>query len=70
MSAVIIAMISLVILATLIFPMLTQNIDGTAMFVFIVYGLLLMAVIIGVLVALNQRIREIDRNEEEEAKKY
>lgn len=35
-----------------------------------VYALILIAVFIGVLAALRQRLKEIDRGEEEEAKKY
>ncbi len=37
---------------------------------FIVYALLYAAIIVGVIAALSQRLREIDNGEEDEASKY
>lgn len=38
--------------------------------ILIVYGLLIVAVILGVLAALRQRLKEIESGEEEDAKQY
>ena len=44
--------------------------DSTAMVILALYALALLAVMIGVIAATLQRLREIDRGEEEDAKKY
>ena len=44
--------------------------DGIAIGFLAVYGLVLVAVIVGVLAALGQRLKEIEGGEEEDAKKY
>lgn len=38
--------------------------------ILILYALVLLAVIVGVVIALIQRLREIERGEEEDARKY
>ena len=44
--------------------------DGGAVVILILYALVLLAVIVGVVIALIQRLREIERGEEEDARKY
>ena len=69
-AAVIIALLS-VFLAVMIFPLLTVGVGETAAVGIIVfYGIVILAVIIGVIAALIERLREINGGEEEEAKKY
>lgn len=69
-AAVIIALLS-VFLAVMIFPLLTVGVGETAAVGIIVfYGIIILAVIIGIIAALIQRLREINGGEEEEAKKY
>ena len=36
----------------------------------LIYGVVIFAIIVGVLIALRQRLKELDDGEEEEAKKY
>lgn len=58
-------------LAAVLYAMLNIARGETFAMVFLVlYLLILLAVIGGILLALRQRLREIDRGEEEEAKKY
>ena len=44
--------------------------DGAAMAALVLYALVLLAVTVGVVVALVQRLREIRKGEEEDARKY
>ena len=44
--------------------------DSAAVVILALYALALLAVMIGVIAATLQRLREIDRGEEEDAKKY
>ena len=44
--------------------------DGAAAVVLVLYGLMLLAVMGGVIAATLERLREIDKGEEEDAKKY
>ena len=44
--------------------------DGFAFGLFVLYGGILLAMILGVAAALIQRLRELDRGEEENARKY
>lgn len=60
-----------VYLATLLYPLLTDAFsDSVVTVVLVFYGLLIVAVIAGVLAALAQRLKEIDGGEEEDAKQY
>lgn len=69
-AAVIIGILGCYI-AVLLYPVLFDNLEAAAVVgIFIVYAVLVLAVIIGVLVALGQRLKELDGGEEEEAKKY
>lgn len=43
---------------------------GVAIGILVLYAGFILAVIVGVLLALRQRLREIERGEEEDAKKY
>ena len=69
-AAVIIAILA-VILAAVIYPMLGEACGvPAAMAIIAIYGLFVIAVIVGVIIALCQRLREIDSGEEEDAAKY
>ena len=71
LSALVVLVIAAVYLATMLFAMLSEQAeDFVAWLVVGIYCLLVAAVIAGVLIALNQRLRELDGGEEEDAKKY
>lgn len=58
-------------LATIIFPLIRLCLGETvAVLILIIYALVICAVIVGILLALWQRLREIQGGEEEEATKY
>ena len=58
-------------LGALLLPLLDVGSgDGGAVVILILYALVLLAVIVGVVIALIQRLREIERGEEEDARKY
>ena len=68
--AFLIALLGLVLLPV-VMPLLgIGTADGAAMAALGLYALVLLAVIVGVVVALVQRLREIQKGEEEDAKKY
>lgn len=60
-----------IFLATILFP-LVGEVAGEALAVgfLLIYGGVIVAVIIGVIAALRQRLREIEGGEEEDARKY
>ena len=69
-AAVIVGLLGIVI-ATVLVPLAREAYgDGIAIGFLVVYGLVLVAVIVGVLAALGQRLKEIEGGEEEDAKKY
>lgn len=69
-AAVVIAILG-IYLAAILYPLLGAAWgEGIAVGILIVYGLLIAAVIVGVIVALGQRLREIEGGEEENARKY
>ncbi|MGM9627317.1 MAG: hypothetical protein ACI3V4_04390 [Faecousia sp.] len=69
-AAVIVGLLGIVI-ATVLVPLVREAYgDGIAIGFLAVYGLVLVAVIVGVLAALGQRLKEIEGGEEEDAKKY
>lgn len=69
-AAVIIGL-SALFLAFILFPLLTVGIGETAaVWIIIFYGIIILAVIVGIIAALVSRLREINGGEEEEAKKY
>ena len=69
-AAVIVGLLGL-FLAAILFPLIGQAVgEAVAMGFLLVYGLGIVAVIVGVLVALRQRLKEIKGGEEDEAKKY
>ena len=69
-AAVIVGLVGIVI-ATVLVPLVREAYgDGIAIGFLAVYGLILVAVIVGVLEALGQRLKEIEGGEEEDAKKY
>ena len=70
-SAIVIATLLGLFLAAIIFPLVKELWGITiAVGILIVYGLTIIAVILGIFSALHQRLREIDNGEEEAAKKY
>lgn len=60
-----------VVLAAIVCPLLGAGSgDGAAAVLLALYALVILAVIAGVLAALRQRLGEIERGEEEDARKY
>ena len=60
-----------VLLGAILLPLLgVGSGDGAAAVILLLYALVILAVIVGVVVALRQRLREIDGGEEDEARKY
>lgn len=58
-------------LATIVFPLIGETHGQRLAFLFLViYGGGILAVMIGILLALRQRLKEIENGEEEEAKQY
>jgi len=69
-AAIFIGILS-IFLAAFIYPLLDATYGELAAFgILIVYAFLIVAVIIGIIVALRQRLKEIEGGEEEIAKKY
>lgn len=69
-AAVIVGVLGL-FLAAILFPLVGQAVgEAVAMGFLLVYGLAVVAVIVGVLTALRQRLKEIRGGEEDAAKKY
>ena len=69
-AAIIIAALA-IFLACIVFPLLSGALgQWIAVGILLLYGGLIVAVIVGVVMALRQRLREIDGGEEEDAKKY
>lgn len=69
-AAVIVGVLGLFLVAIL-FPLVGQAVgEAVAMGFLLVYGLAVVAVIVGVLAALRQRLKEIRGGEEDAAKKY
>ena len=58
-------------LATILFPLIGEVVgEALAVGFLLIYGGGIVAVIVGVVVALRQRLREIEGGEEEDAKQY
>ena len=69
-AAVIVGVLGL-FLAAILFPLVGRAVgEAVAMGFLLVYGLAVVAVIVGVLAALRQRLKEIRGGEEDAAKKY
>ena len=69
-AAVVVGLLGL-FLAAILFPLIGQAVgEAVAIGFLLVYGLGIVAVIVGVLLALRQRLKEIKGGEEDEAKKY
>ena len=67
----VVLVIAAVYLAIMLFAMLSEQAeDFVAWLVVGIYCVLVVAIIAGVLIALNQRLRELEVGEEEDAKKY
>ena len=76
LAAAIAALVMVVILGLVLLSLLTA-LEETAVFgihlataFLVVYALVVLAMILGVIAALRQRLRELKGGEEEEAKKY
>ena len=60
-----------VMLAVLLFSQVADAYaDWVAWAVLLIYGAIILAVILGIAAALRQRLRELEKGEEEDAKKY
>lgn len=71
LCTLVVLVIAAVYLAIMLFAMLSeQGADIVAWLVVGIYCVLVVAIIAGVLIALNQRLRELEVGEEEDAKKY
>lgn len=69
-AAIIIGVLA-IFLACIAFPLLGSAFgEWMAMGILLLYGGVIVAVIVGVVLALRQRLREIEGGEEEDAKKY
>ena len=69
-AAVIIGLLG-IFLATFIFPLIGETYgEVIAVGFLVIYGLIIIAIIVGILAALRQRLREIEGGEEDDAKKY
>ena len=70
-SAVVIITILAVFIGCILFPLIGE-VAGVffAFMILLLYAGGIIAVIVGIVAALNQRLREIEGGEEEEAKKY
>lgn len=69
-AAVIIGLLG-VFLAVFLFPLIGDVYgEAAAVGFLLIYAVVIIAVIVGVIVALGQRLREIESGEEDEAKKY
>ena len=64
------ALVVVLFIGSLLWVMLKEGAVPAAVGIMVVYGLLGAAVVIGVFVALRQRLREIKGGEEDEARKY
>lgn len=69
--AIVVVVFLAAVLATIIFPLLNEVYGETIVIGFLaIYAGMIVAVIVGVLAALRQRLKEIEGGEEEDAKKY
>lgn len=69
-AVVVIAVLS-AYLGSFLFAMVAESLEGLAVaLIMLVYGGMILAVIFGVVAALNQRLKELDGGEEEDAKQY
>ena len=71
LCAALLIVLMAVILAFVLFPLLFASVNiGFALIVLLLYAAAVVAMIIGVAIALRQRLREIDTGEEDAAKRY
>lgn len=70
-SAVVIALLLLSWLGIFLYGVLSDSMDEIAVvIILVIYVVLILAAVVGIFVALYQRIRELDSGEEEDARKY
>lgn len=63
-------MVALLFFGSLLWVMLEEEPIPAVIGIMVVYGLLAVAIVVGVLYAMVQRLREIQGGEEDEARKY
>ena len=69
-AVVVIAFLS-IYLAVILFPVVGAALGDTIGMIFlIVYGLIVVGIIVGEVLSLRQRLKELDSGQEEEAKQY
>ena len=69
--AIIVISLLSIFLATILLPLIGEVYgEMLALGLLLIYGALIIAVILGILFALRQRLKEIEGGEEEDAKKY
>jgi len=69
--AIIVISLLSIFLATILLPLIGEVYgEMLALGFLLIYGALIIAVILGILFALRQRLKEIEGGEEEDAKKY
>lgn len=70
-SAVVIALLLLSFLGFFLYGVLSDSMDEIAVvIILVIYAVLILAAVVGIFVALYQRIKELDSGEEEDARKY
>lgn len=70
-SAVVIALLLLSWLGIFLYGVLSDSMDEIAVvIILVIYAVLILAAVVGIFVALYQRIKELDSGEEEDARKY
>ena len=70
-AALVVIALMTVYLVTIIIPLVREILGvGIAMTILVLYGALIVACILGVTIALKQRLKEIEGGEEDEAKRY
>lgn len=68
---VVVILIAAAYLGVILSAMLTEKLGSFLLTLFLLaYGGVILAIILGVIAALRQRLREIDAGEEEDAKQY
>lgn len=71
LCAVIMIAFLAIFIAVILFPLLGESYgDVAAVGFLVIYCLIIVAIIAGILVALHQRLKEIEGGEEDDAKKY
>lgn len=71
LSGLVVVVTALCYLGVMLYAAVSEALNEVpALLILGVYGLVILAVLTGVVLALRQRLKELDRGEEEEAKRY